>query len=222
MTHERPTVAIVGGHGQIALRATVLLRAAGYRVRSVIRNADQAVAVEHAGGEPVLLDIEHATGTQLATAIGAASTLVFAAGAGPKSGPERKETVDHQGALTTMAAATHLQARVVQISYIGVAQTPPASVGADFLAYQRAKYAADLALEASDLEWTIVRPGTLTNESGTGRVTISRKLERGPVSRDNVAQVLAEVVSRPELSGVAFDLLDGETPVVDAVAGLTV
>ena len=222
MTHAPLTVAIIGGHGQIALRTTALLRAAGHRIRSVIRNADHAADIEAAGGEPVLIDIEHATGAELATAIGAASILIFAAGAGPGSGPDRKETVDHQGALTTMAAATQLRARVVQISYIGVAQTPPDSVGVDFLAYQRAKYAADLALEASDLDWTIVRPGTLTNDPGTGEVTIAPQLERGPVSRDNVARVLAEVVVRSDVEGIAFDLLDGDVPVADAVASIAV
>ncbi|KUF07547.1 hypothetical protein AUL38_08820 [Leucobacter sp. G161] len=214
-------MAIIGGHGQIALRTTALLTRAGHRVLGVIRNPDHASAVERAGGEAVLVDIEHAKAEELAAAIGGADTLLFAAGAGPGSGPARKESVDHQGALTTMAAAAQLGARLVQISYIGVANTPPESVGPDFLAYQRAKYAADLALEASGLDWTIVRPGTLTNEQGTARVAVG-VLERGPVSRDNVAQVLAEVVARADLAGVAFDLLDGDTPVRDAVAMLAV
>ncbi|WP_232299752.1 NAD(P)H-binding protein [Leucobacter komagatae] len=213
------TIAIIGGHGQIALRTTALLSAAGHRVLGVIRNPDHAADVERAGGEAVLADIEQATAEQLAAAIGAADALLFAAGAGPGSGPARKETVDHQGALTTMGAAKALSAAVVQISYIGVANTPPASVGDDFLAYQGAKYAADLALAASTLDWVIVRPGTLTDEPGTGRVTVG-ELERGPVSRDNVAEVLAQVLVRPELSGSSFDLLDGETPVSDAVNAL--
>lgn len=216
---EAQTVAIIGGHGQIALRTTALLAAAGHRVLGVIRNPAHASDVEKAGGETVLADIERATGGELAAAIGEADTLLFAAGAGPGSGPERKETVDHQGALTTMAAAAELGARLVQISYIGVANTPPESVGVDFLAYQRAKLAADLALEASALDWTIVRPGTLTDEPGTGRVAVGA-LERGPVSRDNVADVLAEVLVRPGFNGAAFDLLDGDSAVGDALDAL--
>lgn len=214
------TVGMIGGHGQIALRATKLLTAAGHRVLSVIRNPAHAADVERIGGEPVVLDLEHSSGEELARALGAADTLVFAAGAGPGSGPERKETVDHQGALTTMAAAALLGARVVQISYIGVAVEPPASMGVDFAAYQRAKYAADLALEASGVRWVIVRPGTLTDEQGSGRVTVSATLDRGPVSRDNVARVLAEVVARPDLDGFAFDMLDGDTDIEQAVADL--
>lgn len=222
MNESSPTITVgmIGGHGQIALRATALLSAAGHRVLSVIRNPDHAADVERAGGEPVVLDLERSSGDDLARALGAADTLVFAAGAGPGSGPERKETVDHQGALTTMAAAAKLGARVVQISYIGVATAPPESMGVDFAAYQRAKYAADLALEASGLDWVIVRPGTLTNEAGSDRVTVSAKLDRGPVSRDNVARALAEVVARPELSGVAFDMLDGDTEIRQAIASL--
>ena len=214
------TVGMIGGHGQIALKATELLSAAGHRVLSVIRNPDHTADVERAGGEPVVLDLERSSGDELARALGAADTLVFAAGAGPRSGPERKETVDHQGALTTMAAAANLGARVVQISYIGVAVAPPESMGIDFAAYQRAKYAADLALESSGLDWVIVRPGALTNEEGSGRVTVSSELDRGPVSRDNVAQVLAEVVARPELNGIAFDMLDGDTDIEQAIVTL--
>ncbi|KAM9864081.1 SDR family oxidoreductase [Leucobacter sp. BZR 635] len=216
---EPHTIAIVGGHGQIALRTTSLLTRAGHRVLGVIRNPGHASAVEQAGGEAVLVDIEHATAEELAAAIGGADTLLFAAGAGPGSGPARKETVDHQGALTAMAAAAKLGARLVQISYIGVANTPPESAGPDFLAYQRAKYTADLALEASSLDWTIVRPGTLTDEPGTGRVAVGT-LERGPVSRDNVAEVLAHVLVRSGYGGVAFDLLDGEVAVPEATNSL--
>ena len=211
---------MIGGHGQIALRTTRLLSAAGHRVLSVIRNPDHAADVELAGGEPVMLDLERTNGDELARALGAAGTLVFAAGAGPGSGPERKETVDHQGALTTMTAAAQLGARVVQISYIGVATAPPESMGVDFAAYQRAKYAADLALEASGLDWVIVRPGTLTNDAGAGRVTVGARLDRGPVSRDNVARVLAEIVARPKLRGLTVDILDGDTEIERAVANL--
>lgn len=224
MTPEptQQTVAIIGGHGQIALLVTARLAAAGHRVLGVIRNPDHAGDIEAAGGEPVLADIEHASAEELAGAIGAADTLLFAAGAGPGSGPARKETVDHGGALTTIAAAGLLGARVVQISYIGVANTPPESAGPDFLAYQRAKYAADLALEASGLDWTIVRPGTLTNDPGTGPVTVGAALDRGPVSRENIAAVLAEVLVGAGLSGASFDVLDGATGVGEAVAGLAV
>ncbi|MBP6685768.1 MAG: SDR family oxidoreductase [Leucobacter sp.] len=219
-TQTPQTIAIIGGHGQIALRTTVLLHRAGHRVLSVIRNPDHTSDVEEAGGTAVVIDLEQSTGAELAAAIGGADTLLFAAGAGPNSGVARKETVDHQGALTTMAAAAVLNARVVQISYIGVSQTPPESVGEEFLAYQRAKYAADLALEASALDWTIVRPGTLTDEPGTGLVAVG-EFEIGPVSRDNVAAVLADVLVRPGMSGVSFDLLDGDTPVEGALSTLT-
>ncbi|MFF8818659.1 SDR family oxidoreductase [Leucobacter sp. NPDC015123] len=221
MNESSPTVVgMIGGHGQIALRTTRLLSAVGHRVLSVIRNPDHAADVELAGGEPVMLDLERTNGDELARALGAAGTLVFAAGAGPGSGPERKETVDHQGALTTMTAAAQLGARVVQISYIGVATAPPESMGVDFAAYQRAKYAADLALEASGLDWVIVRPGTLTNDAGAGRVTVGARLDRGPVSRDNVARVLAEIVARPKLRGLTVDILDGDTEIERAVANL--
>ncbi len=221
MNDSSPTVVgMIGGHGQIALRATRLLSAAGHRVLSVIRNPEHAADVELAGGEPVLLDLERTNGDELARALGAADTLVFAAGAGPGSGPERKETVDHQGALATMTAAAQLGARVVQISHIGVATTPPETMGVDFAAYQRAKCAADLALEASGLDWVIVRPGTLTNDAGTGRVTVGARLDRGPVSRDNVARVLAEIVARPKLRGLTVDILDGDTEIERAVANL--
>lgn len=220
MAAAHHTIAIIGGHGQIALRTTELLTAAGHTVLGVIRNPAHVADVAAANGSAVLVDLEQTTPEELASAIGAADTLLFAAGAGPGSGPARKESVDHQGALTTMAAAAILNARVVQISYIGVENTPPESVGPDFSAYQQAKYAADLALQASDLRWTIARPGTLTNEPGSGRVALGAGLSRGPVSRDNVARVLADVLVRPDLDGAVFDLLDGNSPVEEAVAQL--
>lgn len=214
------TIALVGGHGQIALLSTRILAERGHRVIGVIRNPAHAADVAAAGGTPVLADLERDHPEQLAAAIGAADALVFAAGAGPGSGSERKETVDYRGAILTQDAAALLGARLVQISYIGVERTPQDSAGADFLAYQRAKYAADLALAETELDWLILRPGTLNNEPATGSVTLTDGLQRGPVSRENVARVLAALLERPELTRRGLDLLDGDTPVAEAVAGV--
>ena len=98
-------VAIAGGHGQIALRLGKLLSQRGDEAVALIRNPDQADEVRHAGAEPVVVDLEHASEEEVAQAIAGSDAVVFAAGAGPGSGPQRKETMDYGGAVKLIAAA---------------------------------------------------------------------------------------------------------------------
>jgi uncharacterized protein YbjT (DUF2867 family) len=214
------TIAIIGGHGKIGLLTTRELAAAGHTVLSVIRNPDQMADVVAAGATAVVLDIETATGSELATSISGAEAIIFTAGAGGGSGPARKETVDHQGAVTSMAAAGELGIdRFVQVSYIGADDPTYGTEDPSFAAYQRAKAAADDALRASSLAWTIVRPGTLTDGPRTGLVTIDESLTSGETSRANVPALLAVLAGEKLAIGKVLNVIEGHTDIHSAILG---
>jgi uncharacterized protein YbjT (DUF2867 family) len=210
------TIVIAGGHGQIALRLTRLLSARGDAVRSLIRNPGHGAGVRAAGAEPVVADMEQLD--SLAEFVEGADAVVFAAGAGPGSGPERKRTVDLGGAVKLLDAARATGARrYLMVSSIGA--DDPSSASGSMRPYLEAKAEADAALSASDLDWTIVRPGALTDEPGTGMVAVG-DLGRGSVPRDDVAAVLAGCLDEPATVGKTFVLLQGETPIAQALAAL--
>jgi uncharacterized protein YbjT (DUF2867 family) len=212
-------VAIAGGHGKIALRLTRLLTDEGHVVRSLIRNPDHAGDVRAAGGQSLLCDLEQVDVEGVAEAIEAVDAVVFAAGAGPGSGAERKQTMDHGGAVKLIAAAQQSGVdRYLMISSMGA---DPDATGEDtFTVYRRAKGLADAALTGSGLDYTIIRPTRLTDEPATGRVRIGEGLERGAISRGDVAAVLAVSLGAPATIGKAFDLTSGETPIDEALAAL--
>jgi nucleoside-diphosphate-sugar epimerase len=188
-------IAIAGGHGTIALQLTRRLSARGENVVGLIRKRQHADDVRAAGGQPVLCDLEHMDVPEIAPAITGASAVVFAAGAGPGSGAPRKLTVDRDGAIKLLHAAVAADVpRYAMISSVG-AENPP---GGDdvFSVYLGAKAEADAALQASDREWTIVRPGRLTDDPGTGSVRIDLDPLRGEVPRADVAAVLDELLRR--------------------------
>jgi uncharacterized protein YbjT (DUF2867 family) len=211
-------VVIAGGHGQIALRLAPLLAGRGDRVRSLIRNPDHAEDVRAAGAEPVVCDLEHAGEDEVARALAGADAVVFAAGAGPGSGPERKWTMDHGGAVKLAAAAAAAGARrYVMVSSMGADPDADDSDGG-FGVYLKAKGMADADVLATDLDVTIIRPGHLTDDPGSGRVRLGDGVGRGDVPRDDVAAVLAAVLHEPGTIGATLELVGGTTPVADAVA----
>src|SRR4051812_45116703 len=211
-------VAIAGGHGQIALHLERLLADSGHRVIALIRSRDHDSDVREAGGEPVICDLEQED--DLSHYLRGSDAVVFAAGAGPGSGPERKRTVDLGGALKLLDAARQTGARrYLMVSSIGA--DDPSAAGEQMSAYLEAKAEADRRLAESELDWTIVRPGRLTNDPGTGRVTISADMSlRGAVPREDVARVLAASLGEPNTIRKTFVVVGGETPVDEAVAAI--
>jgi len=210
-------VVIAGGHGQIALRLARLLSGRGDRVRSLIRNPDHAADVSEAGAEPVVFDLEG--DGDLAAEVQGADAVVFAAGAGPGSGPERKRTVDLGAAVKLIEAAQASGVRrYVMVSSIGA--DDPASGAEQMRPYLEAKAGADAALVASGLDGTIVRPGVLTNGPGTGLVAAAPKLERAEIPREDVAAVIAGVLDEPRTIGKTFVVVEGDTPIATALAQL--
>ena len=185
-------IAIAGAHGNIAMRLAARLLARGDGVIGLIRNPDHAAEVQAAGANPVVCDLENATVEEIAAAVQHAEAVVFAADAGPGSGAERKLTMDRDGAVKLLDATAERAVPYVIVSSVG-AENPPGDDDV-FSVYLRAKAAADAAVQASDRDWTIVRPGGLTDEPGTGRVRIDTEPFRGRVPRDDVADVLAAVL----------------------------
>jgi nucleoside-diphosphate-sugar epimerase len=209
-------VAIAGGHGKIALRLTERLSGRGEEVISLIRNPDHADDVRARGGRPVVCDLEHADVTEVEAAITGASAVVFAAGAGAGSGAERKMTMDRDGAIKLLSAAEHVGApRYLMISSVGA--EAPTEGDEVFSVYLRAKAEADAAVEASSRDWTIVRPGPLLDEPGSGKVRIDLAPFRGQVPRDDVAAVLDELLAKERATGRVLYLSAGDDPIEQAL-----
>src|SRR5215218_5133973 len=210
-------VVIAGGHGQIALRLLRLLAGRGDRARGLIRNPDHAADLEAAGAEPVLCDLE--AEEDVSRCVEGADAVVFAAGAGPGSGAGRKKTVDLGGAVKLIEAAkANGIGRYVIVSAIGAGRS--AFPDDPMRPYYEAKAEADRRVEQSGLDWTIVRPGRLTDDPGTGRIAAGTDIGYGEVTRDDVAATLLAVLDAPNTVGKAFNLLNGDSPVEEAVRSL--
>lgn len=206
-------ITIVGGHGQVAMLLHPILKEKGHYARGIIRKPEQSDDLRKAGAEPVICDIEKEE--DISATVGQVDAVVFAAGAGPGSGAERKWTVDRDGAIKLIEAAKKNGiSRYVLISAMGVEEPRGDEV---FRAYQKAKAEADEALRTSGLDYTIIKPGRLTDKQGTGRVALAPELSGGEIPREDVAAVLAEVLETPETAGHQFDLTSGDTPVAEAV-----
>jgi uncharacterized protein YbjT (DUF2867 family) len=210
-------VVVLGGHGQVARMLLALLAARGDPARGIVRNPEHAADLAAVGAEPLIGDVEREDITPL---VEGADAVVMAAGAGPGSGPARKRTVDFGGAVKLIdAAKANGVRRYVMISAMGASEP---SVGSGAMRpYVEAKAAADAELAASGLEYTIVRPGRLMDDPGTGRVEVAGRLGRfGSITRSDTAAVLAAVLDTPTTIGKTFDVLEGETPIVEAIAAL--
>lgn len=213
-------VVIAGGHGQIALRLERLLAERGDAPVGLIRNPEQAGDLIAVGAEPVVADLEHVSIASLAATLAGADAVVFAAGAGPGSGDDRKQTVD-LGASVLLADAAQQAGvrRFVQVSSMGADRE---DLGSDtFSIYLRAKAQAEADLRGRDLDWTILRPGGLINEPGTGKVALAAKTGRGQVPREDVAAVLLALLDAPTTAGLTIELVGGDALIGDAVAGLS-
>jgi uncharacterized protein YbjT (DUF2867 family) len=209
-------VAIAGAHGKVALLLSRRLTAGGDRVIGLIRNPDHAGEVSDTGATPAICDLEQASAEEIAAALDGADAVVFAAGAGPGSGAERKLTVDRDGAIKLLRAAVIAGVpRYVIVSAVG-AEDPPAG-GEVFEVYLRAKAEADAAVSASDRDWTILRPGGLTDDPGTGKARIDRAPFRGTVAREDLAAVLARVLAVPASVGATLYVNSGEEPIEQAL-----
>lgn len=215
-------VVIAGGHGQIALRLERILAMRGDEPVGIIRNADHASELADAGATAVVLDLEAASVDDVMNELRGADAAVFAAGAGPGSGAARKDTVDRAAAeLFAQAAEAVGVRRHILISAMGLDRHDKPGTDPVFSTYLKAKLASENDLRTRDLDWTIVRPGRLSNEPGKGLVQLAPSVPRGPVSRDDVAGVVAELLTQPKTARMTLELVTGDIPIPDAVASFS-
>lgn len=212
-------IVIAGGHGQIARQFGRLVASAGHQPVGMIRKPEQASDLREDGVEPAIIDLEATDVAEMTELVRGADAVIFAAGGGPDGNAARKETVD-KGAAIMLADAAEAAGvrRYVMVSAMGTEQADPDSDDV-MQVYLRAKQAADDYVRSRDLDWTIVRPGLLTDEVPTGRVRAG-DLERGSVTRGDVAHVLAEVLEAQNTFGKTFDVLAGDEPVTKAISKL--
>lgn len=213
-------VAIVGAHGQVARHLIEELRRRDHEVVGLVRNPAYRAELEQLGAEVRLLDIEQSDADAFAAAFEGCGAVVFAAGGGPDGNKERKRTVDLEGSLKSIEGARKAGIhRFVQVSAINVDDPLPADTGEVWRAYVEAKRDADIALRESGLDWTIIRPGRLTDDPPTGRVALGEDVARADVTRADVAAVLATVLDTPSTVGKQWNLVNGDVPVATAVGG---
>ncbi|HZJ07473.1 MAG TPA: SDR family oxidoreductase [Nocardioidaceae bacterium] len=213
-------VVIAGGHGQIALKLERMLSREGDQAVGLVRNPDHVADLEAVGAEAVVLDLEKATVDELAQVVQGADAVVFAAGGGPNSGPERKDTVDRGAAVLLADAAEQAGVRrYVLVSSMGTENVDPDSD--DVMAiYLRAKAAADEDVRNRDLDATIVKPGRLTDDEGSEQIAAGPGVEYGEIPRADVAATLLAVLRTSETVGKQFNLVSGGQQIKDALATL--
>ena len=202
----------------MAMHLHPALVAAGHTPVALVRSEDYRSELEALGAEVRILDIEKQDAADFAAAFVGCDAVVFAAGGGPDGNIERKRTVDLEGSLKSIEGARLAGIdRVVQISAIGVDSPLPSDTGDVWRAYVEAKRDADAALRDSDRAWTILRPGRLTDDPGTGRVALGPEVARGEVPRQDVAAVTAAVLDEDATIGQQWNLVGGDVPINGAI-----
>jgi uncharacterized protein YbjT (DUF2867 family) len=216
-------VVIAGGHGKIALLLEGLLAARGDQAVGLIRNPAHVAEVRNAGAEAIVCDLEAASADDVTMLMSGANAVVFAAGAGPGSGVPRKDSVDRAASVLMAEAAERAGVRrFVQVSSMGAGQPPAPGSGEVWAAYITAKTAAEADLSARDLDWTILRPGGLTDAPATGRIRLAPPpIPAGTVPRADVAAVIAALLDNPDTRHQTLELVSGDTPVAAAVGSIS-
>jgi uncharacterized protein YbjT (DUF2867 family) len=214
-------VLVAGANGSTARRLIRILVEDGHEVKGLVRKEEQLSSVEEIGAESALVDLEE---EEIEGAVGRAvegcDAIVFAAGAGPGSGAKRKETMDYGGAVKLVEAAEkHGARRYLMLSAMGAGD--PESASESMQPYLAAKARADEHLEGSDLDYTIIRPGSLTDEEGTGNIDASESLgRRGEISREDVARTFAVALEADNTYRKKFEILSGNTPIPEALKAI--
>lgn len=214
-------IALIGGHGKVALLAAPKLVAAGHQVTSIFRNPDHREEVAATGATPRVADVESLDTDGLVEVLSGHDVVVWSAGAGGGN-PARTYAVDRDAAIRSMAAAEQAGAsRYVMVSYLGAATDHGVPEDSSFFPYAESKAAADAHLRGTGLDWTILMPGKLTLEPSQGTLQPG-PAESGPTSRELVADLITAVVDADPATVAHTELAftDGDVPIPDALAGV--
>lgn len=214
-------VLVAGANGQTARQLVRMLVEGGHEVRGLVRKKEQTRNVESDGAEPALVDLEEdEVDGKIGDTVEDCDAIVFAAGAGPGSGAARKETMDYGGAVKLIEAAEkHGVRRYLMLSTTGA--DDPGSRDEKMRPYLEAKGKADERLRNSSLDYTIIRPGRLTDEDGTGNIDAAESLGRyGEIPREDVARTFAISLKAGNTYGRTFEILSGETPIEEALRSI--
>ena len=213
-------IAVIGGHGKVALHLTRILAEQGHQVSSFFRNPAHIDDVAATGAEPVVADVEKLSSEEIAELLTGHHGVVWSAGAGGGD-PERTYAVDRDAAIRSMDAAGQAGAkRFVMVSYFGAGPDHGVPEGEGFFHYAEAKAAADAYLRDTALDWTILGPSGLTDEPGTGRIETGEGVTGGTVPREDVARVAAAVLGEPTTAGRTIEFNGGDTPIDEVVSPL--
>lgn len=210
-------VFIAGANGQIGQHLLQEMANSDHEARALVRHPDQGPELQKLGAtETVLGDLEH----DCSEAMRGCDAVVFTAGSGPHTGPDKTIDVDQDGAIRLVDTAKAMGIkRFIMVSSMRAEE--PEKGPEKLQHYLRAKRNADEHLKNSGLNYTIVRPGRLTNEDGTGKVAVSERLASfAEIPRQDVARVLLAVLDSDNTDNRVFDVVSGDTPVVDALAKL--
>jgi uncharacterized protein YbjT (DUF2867 family) len=214
-------VVVAGAAGNTAGRLLVRLSERGHDARGLVRKEEQLSYVQNLGAEPWLLDLENAGPEEVGRAVDGCDAIVFAAGAGPGSGTERKQTMDYGGAVKLVEAAEERGVgRYLMLSTMNADH--PEAMGEKMQPYLEAKAAADDRLRRSGLDYTIIRPGSLTDDEGTGHIDAARSLDqrRGEIPREDVAEAFAAALEEDATRGETIDILAGDTPIAESLRSI--
>ena len=213
-------IAIIGGHGQIAMHLSRILTSEGHEVTALFRNPEHATEVKQTGAKPVVADVEHLTTETIASHIKGHDAVVWSAGAGGGNSA-RTYAVDRDAAIRSMDAAKHAGVnRYVIVSYHGARLDHGVAEDDGFFAYAEAKAAADDYLKKTHLDWTVLGPSRLTTEPATGNIAIGDG-GKSEVTREDVALVAAAVLELPTTVGKFIEFNNGDTPIKEALSNLT-
>lgn len=214
-------VLIVGANGQIGKHLTSYIQASDHlETKAMIRKQEQASFFEDLGAETVLVDLEDSVDS-IAEAAKGVDAIVFTAGSGPKTGKDKTLMIDLDGAIKTIEAAERAGVkRFVMISSFDTTRKAILESSESFAPYVVAKYYADVWLRKTDLDYTIIHPGILTNEEGTGKISASERVEIGEMTRDDVARVILACLEQDSTIGKEFQIVNGNTPIDEAIKSL--
>ncbi|SEN72263.1 NAD(P)H-binding [Amphibacillus marinus] len=214
-------VLIIGANGQIGKHLVKLMQETeSIHAKAMIRKEEQAAYFNNLGAETVLVDLEGEI-EQIAAAANDVDAIVFTAGSGPKTGKDKTIMVDLDGAVKTIEAAKVAGVqRYIMISSFDTTRTAIQEAPESFAPYVVAKHYADEWLRATNLDHTIIHPGMLTNDEGTGQVTLANTVEVGEVAREDIALVILETLKQDSTIGKEFQVVGGTTPIAEAIQSI--